>query len=245
MFFRVSFVPKRSDLVAAVGKDGNIYWCSLSIQKFLNYKSDVITQRHATRELNQFIPKSVAPFKSKKVFTFAEMITLMKTVRKNFPQADSLPLLWSEGRVITVDATPRMLVEASPRLILTEQEDSVRIRDWVSLYVRNVLMEFSSMSKREPILCQKNKPTQGEIGPPADNSDQILPELEPMDLEYYNAKETETIPSENGKVREAQANELALPNPSLQLDVGSDTIPEEIYIKLNGIIYSYLNLDFM
>lgn len=250
MWFQISFFPDRPDLLAAVASDGNVYWNAESVAKFLGYRhAKYFPQRYAKRNLNDLIPAFAAHHDPIPIFTFKEMIETMKTVKKSFQKVDRLVTLWSKGLINVSDAAPTVTPGNCPRLVVVlEHGKGIPIQEWIRQYTRDCLKNFTRLLEQENILkaerksaSEKVKEEEKLISQSTRDANVQTNKESPMDVEYW---ENDVLTMASSVEEPLNLSTRAIyPNPAAQLDVGDNTVPEEIYLSLNGKVYSYINLD--
>lgn len=250
MWFRVCFVSNRPDILAFVGADGKIYWKTESVARFLGYKrTDRFAQRYGKVDLNNLVPKLAGTFTKQPVFSFEEMIETMSNVRYPYTKVKRLSSLWAEGNVINlVDSGPTLIPNASPRLLFTDNKNTIKIKDWIKSYVEASLKNFSRLECMEKLTyIEQSKNNVEEIIP-------NLPEIENKN-QFKEKKEHQQVPIETSKKSIPHMEEEAMDvtpstneisdvesfiNPIFKITYNGMIIPEEIYLNINGEVYSYI-----
>lgn len=240
MWFRVSFFPNKPDLVAVVTIDGSIYWKCENVGEFLGYSNtNRFAIRYGTNDLNKLVPKYARTCKQIPVFSFEKMTETMSKVKFSFKNVDKLSFLWSEGNIEITDTVSKLIQNASPRIIFTDNKNAIKITDWVKSYVEECLRNFSRIQTMEDIDMKKIKPN-----PPKEvkntcteeECQQVLPQTKSENVSYGQDEDLMDF----SPCVKSESDPLPISNPIFQIAYDGMIIPEEIHLNINGEIYTYI-----
>lgn len=237
MYFRLSIFPGRSDLLAVVASDGNVYWKGYDIGRFLGYCNAYQFANKYAKDL-----KSLIPFEHKKVrfFTFEEMLDVMKRVRYSLKDIDKFVTLYSNGMVEDVSLTNRLNSKTCPRLIVTKDKGSIRLQDWIKKYVNSSIEYFNQLK----MLIESSKATNLKIKNESNTNEE--PQSLTAESETVNGMNFPPVIHMEEELGAQEGNEAALNNNEIitdgvfQIAFDGMQVPEEILLNINGQVYAYV-----
>lgn len=259
MYFRLEFFPKRSDLLAVVASDGNVYWNGYDVGQFLGYcNAYQFARRYAKRNLDSLIP-----FQRKKgcFFTFEEMLDIMKSVRNSLKDIDKFITLFSNGLVepstdLNLFLTDRLDPKQCPRLIVSEDKGSIRLQDWMKQYVNSRTEYYNELKKRigyafldiqlenvisSPLAMQTDAPCNHQEEPlNLTINDESIADAEPPSVNVIDSPPVIHMEEENNAPETVSNNNVTITDGVFQILFDGMQVPEEILLNINGQLYAYV-----